>query len=70
MKAAQHPRGVSAHVRAPQLHFLLEPITGEAKKYQDNLLQAAQKMNLLESDHQTLKEFVIANMKYLPNSML
>lgn len=40
------------------------------KKYQDNLLQAAAKMNLLESDKETLTEFVESNMKYLQNSML
>ncbi len=40
------------------------------KKYQDNLLQAAQKMNLLESDYQTLKEFVQDNMKFLPKFIL
>ncbi|QIE58716.1 AAA family ATPase [Rasiella rasia] len=40
------------------------------KKYQDNLLQAAQKMNLLESDYETLKEFVQDNMKFLPKFIL
>lgn len=40
------------------------------KKYQDNLLQAAQQMNLLESDYQTLKEFVQDNMKFLPKFIL
>lgn len=40
------------------------------KKYQENLLQAARKMGMMESDGETLKEFVIDNMKYLPNSML
>jgi superfamily I DNA and RNA helicase len=55
-------------------HFdLMMSIFKELKieqKFQDNLLQAAAKMNLLESDKLTLKEFVESNMKYLQNSML
>ncbi|MEL6974416.1 MAG: hypothetical protein AAGL29_03370, partial [Bacteroidota bacterium] len=40
------------------------------KKYQENLLQAARKMGMMESDIETLREFVRDNMKYLPNKML